>query len=128
MNQHSQETRAAIETCNECHSTCYGMLMTHCLESDGVHVRPQHVRLMQDCVEICRVTADAMLRKSQFHHQLCALCADVCEACAADCDKLAGMADCAQTCRECAAACRAMAAPKMPPGASLNVSGGGSER
>jgi hypothetical protein len=109
MNQLSDETRAAIAACLECHQLCHAMLMTHCIETGGAHVRPQHVRLMTDCAAMCRLTADAMARKSQFHRQLCALCAEVCEACADSCDALDGMAACAKTCRLCAQACRHMA-------------------
>lgn len=109
MNQLSEETRVAIETCLECHSVCYSTLMTHCLETGGEHTRPQHVRLMMDCVEICLASANAMARKSQFHRNLCALCAEACEACADDCAKLAGMEDCVTVCRACAKSCSAMA-------------------
>ncbi len=109
MNQLSEETRVCIETCLECHATCYGMLMTHCIEMGGEHARPQHVRLMMDCAEICLTAANAMSRKSQFHKQICALCAEVCEACADDCAKLQGMEECVIMCRACAKACSEMA-------------------
>jgi hypothetical protein len=109
MHQLSDETRATIEACLECHNICYAMLMTHCIETGGAHVRPQHVRLMMDCADICAAAANAMARKSQFHRQLCALCAEVCEACADDCEKLDGMEACVKTCRLCAQACRHMA-------------------
>jgi hypothetical protein len=108
MNQLSEETPATIAANLECHRICYAMLTTHCIETGGPHVRPQHVRLMLDCAEICKTAADAMSRKSQFHRQLCALCAEVCEACALSCDPLDGMEDCAATCRRCAELCRRM--------------------
>jgi hypothetical protein len=85
------------------------MAMIHCLETGGDHVRPQHFRLMMDCAIVCESAADLMSHKSQFHHQLCGLCAEVCEACAADCEKLDGMEDCVAACRACAASCGAMA-------------------
>jgi hypothetical protein len=108
MNQFNKETRECIEACLDCHAVCYGMLMTHCLEMGGAHVRPQHVRLMMDCVEICKACADAMARKSQYQHRLCGLCADICDACAADCETLDGMEPCVEACRYCARLCRAM--------------------
>ncbi len=83
--------------------------MTECLESGGDHVKPQHFRLIMDCVRLCDVTADLLAHKSQFHRQMCALCADACAACASDCESLAGMEECVAACRACAQACRAMA-------------------
>jgi hypothetical protein len=109
MNQLSQETRACIEACLRCHAVCYAMAMTHCLETGGEHLRPQHYRLMMDCVIVCAAAADLMAHKSQFHHPFCGLCADVCEACAKSCEQLDGMELCIEACRTCAAACRAMA-------------------
>ena len=85
------------------------MAMTHCLDEGGQHVAPQHFRLMIDCAAMCATTADFIMHKSQFHRQLCGLCAEVCNACAQDCMKLDGMEECVEACRKCAQACRAMA-------------------
>jgi hypothetical protein len=63
---------------------------------------------MMDCAAVCLASATLMEHKSQFHHPLCGLCADICEACAKSCEGLAGMEDCIEACRACAAACRAM--------------------
>ena len=109
MNQISEQTRDCIEACLECQAVCLTMAMTECLELGGDHVRPQHFRLMMDCVQMCDVTADLMAHKSQFHRQTCALCAEVCETCAEDCETLSGMEECVAACRVCAAACRSMA-------------------
>jgi hypothetical protein len=65
---------------------------------------------MIDCAAICATAADFMLHKSQFHHRLCGLCAEVCAACADDCAALDGMEDCVAACRRCAEHCRKMAA------------------
>lgn len=83
--------------------------MTHCLEAGGDHTAPQHFRLMVDCAAICATTADFMLHKSQFQHQLCALCAEACIACAEDCARVGGMEACVAACRACAEHCAAMA-------------------
>lgn len=108
MNQLSRETRACIEACLLCHGICYSTAMIHCLEMGGDHTRPQHFRLMLECAIVCRTAADLMAQKSQFHHQMCRLCAEICDACAVDCEALAGMEDCARACRACAEACRLM--------------------
>jgi hypothetical protein len=101
-------TSDCIDACLDCHKTCLGTAMTHCLEEGGEHARPQHFKLMIDCAAICTTAADFMLHKSRFHKQLCHLCAEICETCAADCERLGGMDDCAAACRKCAEACGAM--------------------
>lgn len=109
MNQFSREVRDCIEQCLRCHAVCLATAMTECLETEGEHVRAQHIRLMLDCVAICQAAADFMSHKSQFHRDLCAICARVCEACADNCEAMHGMEECMAACRACAAACRAMA-------------------
>jgi len=101
---------ACIEACNRAHGVALAMAMNHCLEVGGDHVEPLHFRLMSDCSQICATAADFMLRSSEFHPQLCGLCAIVCEACAASCETLDGMEACVEACRACAASCREMAA------------------
>jgi hypothetical protein len=110
MHAFSRTVSECIDACLACHKTCLGMAMTHCLESGGPHLEPPHFRLMIDCAAICATTADFLSHKSQFHRELCGLCAVVCDACAADCEKLDGMEACVQACRTCAAACRTTAA------------------
>ncbi len=110
MHAFSREITTGIDACLECQKTCLGMAMTHCLEAGGEHVRPQHFRLMIDCAAICATTADFMLHKSQFHRELCRLCATICTACAEECARLGDMEECISACRACAAACGAVAA------------------
>jgi hypothetical protein len=104
----SQETLDCIDSCLTCHKMCLASAMTYCLEKGEEHVEPQHFRRMMDCAAMCMAAADFMSHKSQFHKQVCGLCAEICEACAEDCEKLDGMQDCADTCRACAASCRMM--------------------
>lgn len=99
MNQLSNETRRAIEACMRCHAVCHAMAMTHCLETGGEHLRPQHFRLMMTCAIVCQAAADLMSHKSEYNHSMCALCARVCEACAQSCEKLSGMELCVEACR-----------------------------
>lgn len=109
MSAYSGQVEDCIRHLLDCHRMCLGTAMTHCLEMGGDHTRPQHLRLMLDCAAICQATADALMRKSQFHTQLCGLCADICETCARDCEVLGGMEDCVTQCRKCAEACRTAA-------------------
>ena len=105
MHAFSREIEACIDACLSCQKTCLGMAMTHCLEMGGEHVAPPHFRMMIDCATICATAADFMLHKSQFHCEMCGLCAKVCTACADDCAKLDGMEDCITACRACAEHC-----------------------
>ncbi len=101
-----------ITNCLDCHSVCLATI-AHCLEKGGDHAAPEHIRLMQDCAQICIASADFMLRRSPMHRMTCRVCADICIACADDCSKLADdetMVLCAETCRRCAQSCAEMAA------------------
>ena len=100
-----------ITNCLDCHSVCLSMV-NHCLSKGGKHANPEHVRLLQDCAQICMTSADFMLRGSPMHSSTCGLCAEICRRCADDCAKMADdetMVLCAETCRRCAASCAEMA-------------------
>jgi hypothetical protein len=108
-NQLSRQAQETIEALQHCHATCHSMTMLHCLEMGGEHARPQHLRLMLDCAAICAFTADAIGRKSQFHHRFDAVCAEVCRTCAQDCENIGGMEESVQACRRCADLCESLA-------------------
>jgi hypothetical protein len=109
MHAFDRKMTECIDACLDCHKVCLGLAMTHCLETGGGHMKPQHFRLMFDCATICATTADFMMHKSQFHREMCGLCANICEACATDCEKLDGMDECVEACIACAKSCAAMA-------------------
>lgn len=101
--------QTCIQACLKCYQVCTRMTATHCLETGGDHVEPDHIRLMLACSEICRTNAHLMLIDYADHKKLCALCATICEACARSCEKLNGMEECVDACMRCAAACKEMA-------------------
>lgn len=107
---HTNAMQKCIDACLACYRTCIAT-SAHCLQKGGEHVEAQHFKLMVDCAEICQVSADFMLRGSDYAKQLGALCAEICEACAKDCERFKDeeMKRCAETCRYCAASCREMA-------------------
>jgi hypothetical protein len=109
---HSTAMAECIERCTRCHATCVETI-THCLAMGGRHAEPRHIRLLQDCAQICATSADFMLRGSDLHHHTCGACAEVCARCAEDCERLAEgdepMRRCAEECRRCAESCRRMA-------------------
>ncbi|MBM3925402.1 MAG: four-helix bundle copper-binding protein [SAR202 cluster bacterium] len=107
-----EELAQCIEACNNCADECLKTI-SYCLEQGGKHVGEAHLRLMIDCVEICRTSANFMLRESEMSMALCKICADICEQCATSCESFgqddAQMVECANACRACATSCRKMA-------------------
>jgi hypothetical protein len=106
----TSEMRRCIDECTSCHDIC-AEAVVHCLTLGGSHAEPAHIRELLDCAQICQTTADFMLRGSDRHPDVCAVCAEVCEACARSCEALADddmMRRCAEECRRCADSCRSM--------------------
>lgn len=114
--------RECIDNCINCHAVC-AETISHCLSMGGEHASPNHIKLLQDCAQICMTSADFMLRMSDYHPQTCGVCADICEACAEECEGMASgdgadfMQRCADACRKCAESCR-----RMSSGASASMS------
>lgn len=110
--ERNQEMQQCIDNCQNCHTVCLETI-SHCLEAGGKHAEAKHIGLLQDCVQICATSVDFMIRSSNYHPQVCGVCADICEACAKECESLADGADfmqrCADACRKCAESCRQMA-------------------
>jgi hypothetical protein len=107
----SKEVQECIKDCQDCAAICVETT-SHCLEMGGRHAEARHIRTLVDCAEICRVSADFMLRGSEFDTRLCGVCAEVCRSCADSCQRLAGddelMKRCADMCRRCAESCDRM--------------------
>ncbi|ACP22180.1 ferredoxin (plasmid) [Sinorhizobium fredii NGR234] len=72
--------------------------------------RPQTLRLISACAEICRTAAHFMLIGSEHHKHVCRECAEICTECAADRERIGDMQGCVDACRRCAESCRKMAA------------------
>jgi|SRR5690606_13989195 len=105
------EMAQCIDNCTRCHAICTETIQ-HCLSKGGKHAEAAHIRLLQDCAQICATSADYMLRGSDLHHLTCGACAEVCARCAEDCERMADddlMRECAAVCRQCAESCRSMA-------------------
>lgn len=107
----SDEMQMCIQNCLQSHQVCE-QLIQHCLKKGGMHASQSHIRLLQDCSEICEVSANFMIRQSDLHGRTCGICAEACLACAADCESMSDdemMQMCAQVCRRCAESCQKMA-------------------
>jgi hypothetical protein len=109
----NQAMKDCTEVCWSARNMCEKTLFRHCLEEGGVHLEPDHVRVMMDCIDICQLTADSMVRNSSYHAIFCKACAEICEACADTCEDIGGdeMEACADECLKCAEYCRFMASP-----------------
>jgi len=107
---HDSAMDSGIETALHCHTVCLETI-NHCLTKGGEHADPEHIKLLQDCAEICQTAANFMTRESALHAEICRTCAEVCEAGAVDCDRFDDdmMRQCADICRRCAESCRQMA-------------------
>lgn len=107
----SADMNSCIRACSTCHDVCVETI-AYCLGQGGAHSEPAHIALLQTCADICRTSADAMLRGADVHVHTCRACAAVCAACADDCASMGDdeqMRQCAETCRSCAAECAKMA-------------------
>ena len=105
-----KEIDQCIENCQKCHQVCLETI-AYCLNQGGIHANPEHILLLENCAEICQVSADFMIRGSGLHPKLCAVCAAVCERCAQDCASISVegyMLLCIEECRRCAQSCREM--------------------
>lgn len=111
MHQTPEMLQCAKE-CRTCYETCVSTLQ-HCLEKGGKHAAAEHVRLLTDCIEICRTSADFLLRGSSLHPATCRACAEVSRKCAEDCRRFPDdkqMQACAEACDRCAKSCEKMSA------------------
>lgn len=106
----SREMQQCIDECTRCHAICVETVH-HCLTMGGTHAEPHHISLLLDCAEICRTSADFMLRGSEHSAAVCATCADICLACEQSCRATGDdetMTKCADACRRCAESCERM--------------------
>ena len=105
------DMQKCIQLCRDCHAMCI-QTIAHCLKLGGRHAAPDHIRLFEDCAQMCATAADYMVRESPFHNQVCRLCSELCKQCAKDCEQIAGddqlVKQCADMCRRCAGSCERM--------------------
>jgi len=101
------DVQSAIHDCQECAQMCEQMIQ-HCLKEGGAHADPDHIGLLEDCVDICNLTARFLIRESSLHNLACELCAQITLVCAVDCERFESdeaMQACAKICRKCYASC-----------------------
>ncbi len=103
--------QTCIQNCLESSQICI-QTIDHCLTKGGEHAEAKHIKLLQDCADLCELSARFMLRNSDFHSQICKTCAEICTACADNCEAMAvsdtEMKACAEACKKSAASCQDM--------------------
>ena len=110
--QHSHTMEQCIDNCTNCHRICLETAARHFRGERSPQMEETLVRLLLDCAEICRTSADFMIRGSDQHRHTCRACAAICSRCADECDRKGEdpyLASCAETCRRCAESCTEMA-------------------
>lgn len=105
-----EKLEQCIEKCWQCRHFCQKTLFNHCLYEGGEHIKPEQVKLMIDCIQICQIAADFMVRNSENHHLICKMCAIICMKCAQSCAQISEpeMQKCSEVCLECAKICKDM--------------------
>ena len=100
--------RECLQNCTDCHYVC----LRTAVSGDVVgKISAEDLKLLLNCAEMCRTSADFIDTESAFHKKTCGLCSEICEASAAMCERsnIEIMRQCAQTCRKSADSCRRMA-------------------
>lgn len=103
----SEVVQPCIDVCLACYSVC-AQTSAHCLIREERQVDAARLRLLNDCAEICRTTADFTLRGSELQDVTRDACAMICERCAESCRSIPDdpqLLRCAEACERCAAAC-----------------------
>jgi hypothetical protein len=105
----SRSVEACAGECLECHQHCLSAL-EYCISKGGDFAKPEHLRLLRVCAEICRTAAFVLESRSEFFDRTCVLCAEVCNSCAESCEALKDdfLDHCARSCRDCADSCVAI--------------------
>ncbi len=103
----SETAQKCIDECLSCYRTCQDAF-AYSTERGEKYVEAEHLRLLVDCAEVCKTTADLILHRSEFYRDQCTVCSDICERCAASCERFSGdpkMRACTEECRRCAVSC-----------------------
>ena len=105
-----KEVQKCVDACIRCYEVCT-TTATYCMQQGGMHAELTQLLALLDCAEMCRVSANFMLRGSASHLSTCALCQEICTTCAESCEQIPEddvLRRCAEECRACAEACERM--------------------
>lgn len=105
-----ETTQRCMSACNRCADACDHCSVA-CLGEPDVAELARCIRMDMDCAAICRLTAGALARGSEWAEDIAPLCAEICAMCAEECEKHRHnhCKECAEACSDCAQICRDMA-------------------
>lgn len=106
----SSEMIHCIQDCADCRDACLQAIHNR-LHHGAMSVDRNHLSRLMDCVQMCNVGRDFLMRSSRLQRVACRACAETCDECAQSCDEK-GDVECAEVCRRCAASCRAVSEPE----------------
>jgi hypothetical protein len=109
------DMQQCIQHCLHCYQMCLETI-TFCVRKGGDFAGAETIQVLQDCAEVCLLSANFMIRDSNLHGRTCALCEQTCQRCADMCDRIGSQEPqdsqikaCAAMCRQCAISCGLMA-------------------
>ncbi len=100
--------RHNVEICMEAHRSCVE-LEARARLMDDLRVDRALLRVIRECAEICRLTAESALHDSESRPALAMACVEVSRRCAEDCARIQGnaaMQSCADYCARAVLACQ----------------------
>lgn len=103
----NEKLASAVQDCMDCQEVCL-QTVSYCLSMSDSYP----VRTLLDCIEICQVNADFLLRGSKLRKDVAEVCASACDRAAEFCkqfDNDAQMSFCAELCKKCADSSREIA-------------------
>jgi hypothetical protein len=109
INEPDPKIQKCIDACGNCYEVC-AATFKHCMDMGGPHALPKHINTLKDCMDICKMTQDFMLRDSEHLKCIADECEKICELCAQSCEETdpndEQMKACVAACRQCATACK----------------------
>jgi hypothetical protein len=91
------EMQQAAQDCMNCHAVCL-QTAKQCQQAGGKHAEAAHIQMLQDCAELCQVTAHMLQHSSPIAPVVCGATAQVTERCAFECEQM-GDTNCVNACR-----------------------------
>jgi hypothetical protein len=103
--------RQSMKDCMEAHVSCVE-LEARAREMDDLRVDGALLRVIRECAEMCRLTAEAALHDSDSRPAFAKACVEASRRCAEDCARFLGnveMQRCADVCARAVLACQKLA-------------------
>lgn len=98
--------KEAGRSCKDCAKVCEKTL-AYFKKKGGKYTEAANLQKLEDCITLCKASADLQDRKSPHAKKLLEVCHQVCLDCAQMCEDMKdpNIADCVTSCRECSSCC-----------------------